>query len=257
MARPVNPDRTGRAVGGGGPKAPKPSRMRVGGTASRAFAAPVSALASVDGGRRRTVPTMRLSISTNAPDNGRSDQRVSAVTWNNTIIPLPRRAAVTSGVPSPSVAQVWSDSPASGSARTWRVTVTSFGTNMPLNGLSCENPANCWGLSQLRLPPRMRPPRRSLTGTSSSSEAASRGPAKRTRTPPSSTQRVRRSRASPATLPTSASTIIGRRCSMNVDDRLAGRTAFGEPDVGERTECPRQVERRGEQAAARCRRSSR
>ncbi len=45
-------------------------------------------------------------MSTNAPDSGRSDQRVSAVTWNSTIMPLPRRAAVTSGVPSASVAQV-------------------------------------------------------------------------------------------------------------------------------------------------------
>jgi hypothetical protein len=52
--------------------------------------------------------TMRLSISTKAPDSGKSDQRVSPVTWNSTIRPLPRRAAVTSGVPSASVAQVFS-----------------------------------------------------------------------------------------------------------------------------------------------------
>ena len=81
---------------------------------------------------------MRLSMSTKAPDSGRSDQRVSAVTWNSTIMPLPRRAAVTSGVPSASVAQVRSVSVESGSASTWRVTVTSFGTAMPLNGLSRE-----------------------------------------------------------------------------------------------------------------------
>ncbi len=221
MARPENVARIGRAVGGGGSNAPKPSRVRVGGIASRALAAPVSALASV----AATVPdnpTMRLSISTKAPDSGRSDQRVSAVTWNNTIIPLPRLAAVTSGVPSPSVAQLCSESPASGSARTWRVTVTSLGTSMPLNGLSRENAASCCGLSQLRLPPRMRPPRRSRTGTRSSSEAASRGPANRTSTPPSSIQRSSRPCASPATLPTSARTIIGRRCSMNWATASAG-----------------------------------
>ena len=93
------------------------------------------------------------------------------MTWNSTIKPLPRRAAVTSGVPSASVAQVLSLSVASGSASTWRVTVTSFGTGMPLNGLSRENAASGCGLSQLKLPPRMRPPRRSLTGTRSSSDA--------------------------------------------------------------------------------------
>src|SRR5437773_42925 len=48
---------------------------------------------------------MRLSISTKLPDSGRSDQRVSPVTWKSTIKPLPRRAAVTSGVPSASVGE--------------------------------------------------------------------------------------------------------------------------------------------------------
>ena len=189
-------------------KLPKPSSTRLGGTTSRTLL--VSALAA---SVTLVVPasaTMRRSISTKAPDSGRSDQRVSPVTWNSTIKPLPRCAAVTSGVPSASVAQVLSLNVASGSAKTWRVTVTSLGTVMPLNGLSRENAASGCGLSQLRLPPRMRPPRRSFTGTRSSSEAASRGPAKRTSTPPSSIQRARRSWASPATLPTSARIIIGR-----------------------------------------------
>ena len=88
---------------------------------------------------------MRLSMSTKAPDSGRSDQRVSPVTWNSTIRPLPRRAAVTSGVPSASVAQVFSLSVASGSASTWRVTVTSVGTAMPANGLLRENAASGCG----------------------------------------------------------------------------------------------------------------
>ena len=77
---------------------------------------------------------MRLSISTKVPESGKSDQRVSPVTWNSTIIPLPRRAAVTSGVPSASVTQVFSVTAASGSASTCRLTVTSLGTAMPLNG---------------------------------------------------------------------------------------------------------------------------
>ena len=81
---------TGRAVGGGGPNTPKPSRTRVGGNTSRARA---SACGIAVGRRRpnRRATTMRLSISTNVPDSGRSDQRVSAVTWNKTIRPLPRR----------------------------------------------------------------------------------------------------------------------------------------------------------------------
>ena len=182
--------------------------MRLGGTAraaalARRHRASVAAVAPASA-------TMRLSMSTKAPESGRSDQRVSAVTWNSTIRPLPRRCAVTSGVPSASVAQVRSVRPDPGSASTWRVTVTSVGTAMPKNGLSREKAASGCGWSQLRLPPRMRPPRRSFTGTRSSSAAASRGPAKRTSTPPSSIQRVSRSRASPATLPTSARISMGR-----------------------------------------------
>ena len=94
------------------------------------------------------MPTMRRSMSTKLPDSGRSDQRVSAVTWNSTIIPLPRLAAVTSGVPSASVAQVRSARPASGSASTWRVTLTSFGTGMLPNGPSLRE-----GGERLRLVP--------------------------------------------------------------------------------------------------------
>ena len=96
-------------------KLPKPSSTRLGGTTSCTFVAlALSASAAV------VVPasaTMRLSISTKLPDSGKFDQRVSPVTWNSTIRPLPRRAAVTSGVPSASVAQVLSLSVASGSAK--------------------------------------------------------------------------------------------------------------------------------------------
>ena len=168
---------------------------------------------------------MRLSMSTKVPESGRFDQRVSAVTWNKTMSPLPRRTAVTSGVPSASVAQVRSPRSESGSASTCRVTATSPGTGMPKNGPSREKAASCCGFSQVRLPPRVRPPRRSLTGTrssSSASAAASRGPAKRTSTPPSSTQRMSCSRAPPTTLPTSARISMGKFCSRKRSISRAG-----------------------------------
>src|SRR5262249_53582 len=123
------------------------------------------------GGAVRGRQTSRGSISTKLPDSGRSDQRVSAVTWNSTIMPLPRFTAVTSGVPSASVAQVRSARPASGSASTWRLTVTSVGTAMVPNGPSRAQAASGCGWSQLRLPPAIRPPRRVLTGTSTAVEA--------------------------------------------------------------------------------------
>ena len=207
MALPEKSVGTGRAVAGGATKRPKPSRTRLAAIivcAFLLFSPPVSATAVVPASA-----TTRLSMSTNVPDSGKSDQRVSPVTWNRMISPLPRRAAVTSGVPSASVAQVFSLNAASGSAKTCRLTVTSVGTARPLNGLSCEKAASGCGLSQLKLPPRMRPPRRSRTGTRSSSDAASRGPANRSKTPPSSIQCVSRSWASPATLPTSARISIG------------------------------------------------
>jgi multisubunit Na+/H+ antiporter MnhF subunit len=51
-------------------------------------------------------------------ERGKSDQRVSALTWNRATTPLPRCSPVTSGVPSASVAQLLAVSEASGSART-------------------------------------------------------------------------------------------------------------------------------------------
>ncbi len=198
--------------------APKPSSTRFGGTVSRTACVSTFSAFALD----PASATMRLSMSTNAPESGRSDQRVSAVTWNSTITPLPRRAAVTSGVPSASVAQVRSVRLELGSASTWRVTVTSVGTVMPLNGLSRAKAASCCGCSQESEPPSVRPPRRSFTGMRSSSAAASRGPAKRTSTPPSSTHRASFSRASPATLPTSARISIGRFCARNCCTACAG-----------------------------------
>ena len=123
-------------------------------------------------------------MSTNSPDRGRFDQVVSAVTWKRTIRPFPRRAAVTSGVPSASRAQVFSSRPGVGSASTCRVTVTSSGAVSPKNGLPGGNGAMCLGVSHDRAPPSWRPPRRRSVGIRSSSPAASRLPAKRSRTPP-------------------------------------------------------------------------
>src|ERR1700760_966723 len=79
--------------------------------------------------------TIRLNISTKVPDIGRSDQRISALTWNRLTTPLPRRSPVTSGVPSSSEAQLLVASDASGSASTWRLTGTSLG---PVGGKGGE-----------------------------------------------------------------------------------------------------------------------
>src|ERR1700683_3347455 len=230
-------------------KVPKPSSTRLGGTASCTVPAfSFSVLATFVVPARSTI---RLSISTKEPDSGRFDQRVSPVTWKSTIRPLPRRAAVTSGVPSASVAQVLSLSVASGSASTWRVTVTSLGTGMPLNGLSRENAASGCGLSQLRLPPRMRPPRRNLTGTRSSSDAGRRGPAKRTNTP-----------AVLDPLGEAVMGVAGNGADIGEDhhgqflveelrDCVGWRLALGQPQVGERVQRPLDVIARRQQRLVR------
>ena len=90
-------------------------------------------------------------MSTKAPDSGRFDQVVSAVTWNSTIRPLPRLTAVTSGVPSASTAQIRLGRSPSGSASTWRVTVTSLG-----DGEAGERPGGGEGAERLRLLPGKR-----------------------------------------------------------------------------------------------------
>ena len=79
MALPTKSSGTGRALGGGATKAPNPFRVWLGATIARAClfcALPPSAMTVVPDSA-----TTRLSISTNEPDNGRSDHRVSPVTW--------------------------------------------------------------------------------------------------------------------------------------------------------------------------------
>ena len=93
----------GRMVGAGAagafrrrPAAPSPAAgRRRRSRRARGSAGPVRALALVAVGLgrrrrgRRPGRRSRRSISTKAPDSGRSDQRVSAVTWNSTTMPLP------------------------------------------------------------------------------------------------------------------------------------------------------------------------
>ena len=83
------------------------------------------------------------------PESGRFDQLVSAVTWNRISQPRPDGAAVTSGVPSASAAQVRSDSAPSGSASTWRLTRTSSGTVIPAKGLASDSVASGCSTSQV------------------------------------------------------------------------------------------------------------
>ena len=121
--------------------------------------------------------------------------------------PLPRGAAVTKGVPSASRAQVLPARPGSGSASTWRDTVTSSGAARPKNGLSLSKAAMCLGVSHDSAPPSVRPPRLSAVGVRSSSPAASRVPAKRSSTPPDSTKAASLSCAGPGGTLMSASAI--------------------------------------------------
>ena len=133
---------------------------------------------------RRTVParsTMAFSMSTNAPDKGRFDQRGSAVTWKSTMRPFRRdrrrhRAACRREAPPRPPHRA----APSGSASTWRFTTTSAGASISAKGLSAGNaPIGC-GSSQESEPPSSRSPWRSLTGSSASIVVAARlGLAKR------------------------------------------------------------------------------
>ena len=116
----------------------------------------------------------RPSISTNRPDKGRFDQSAFAVTWNSTTRPAPSRRAVTTGVPSVSVAQLRRDRSTLGRASTCRVTVTSDGTGRPAKGEARSNGARCCGLPHDMAPPSARVPgsRGTASSGSSSSEAA-------------------------------------------------------------------------------------
>ena len=172
-------------------------------------------------------------MSTNRPDNGRFDQVVSAVTWKRTMRPLPRGAAVTNGVPSASRAQVLPARPGSGSASTWRDTVTSSGAARPKNGLSLSKAAICLGVSHDSAPPSVRPPRLSAVGVRSSSPAASRVPAKRSSTPPDSTNAASLSCAGPGgTLMSASASTDGFSAEQRLDRIGARLSALADLGVG-------------------------
>ena len=166
----------GRAVGGGRCSRPNPSSVSIGGSAASLAAATPWLVAAI-----------RRSISTKRPESARLDQSALAVVWTSTIQPRPCFSAVTSGVPSTSRAQVLAARSISGSASTWRDTVTSAGIDSPANGLSGSKGASLAGCSHDSAPPMVRPPRRSRTGNSLSSCSARRGPAKRSNRPPAPT----------------------------------------------------------------------
>ncbi len=85
--------------------------------------------------------TMRRSMLTNRPEMARFDHSGSAEVWTRMSQPLPRFAAVTSGVPSVSRAQVLPARSSVGSASTWRDTVTSAGMSSPAKGLAADQTA--------------------------------------------------------------------------------------------------------------------
>jgi hypothetical protein len=126
--------------------------------------------------------------------------------WTRTSRPLPRWAAVISGVPSSSVARVAAARPGPGSASTCRLTRASWGTVSPAKGPAASKGASLSGSCQESAPPSIRSPARSGTGTKSSPLAASRGPAKRSTTPPASIQAWSFARCSGSTRPVSGRT---------------------------------------------------
>ena len=171
-------------------------------------------------------------MSTNSPDSGRLDQSALAVTWNSTTRPAPRGAAVTSGVPSASSAQFRSASWAEGSASTWRDTVTSSGISRPVNGDAAGKRASGAGWLHDSAPPNCRSPASKRTGNSGSWEdgsplaSAIRGPAKRTSSPPPSTQRSSAAASAPSS---------GRSASTSTDssrDKSAARLPSRSSEVG-------------------------
>ena len=178
-------------VGGGFLSRPKPSSTCSGESTS---AVPATSASRVSPARpSRPVPpsaprlVMRRSISTNRPDSGRFDQSELAVTWKKHHLAVAalgrgdeRRAVLEPrpdlhvrperlpGPPAPA------GSPAPRAARSGPRTGRRRRTG----------PAAC-GVDHDKAPPSVRPPSRRATGSRSSPPFSSRGPAKRTSTPPS------------------------------------------------------------------------
>ena len=196
-------------VGSGGPSCPKPSIVSTGGRAPSAAPSVATPWLSV---------TIRRNSSTNRPESGRFDQSLLADVWTSTTRPLPRRAAVTSGVPSVSRAQVLSPRSSDGSARTWRWIKTSPGISIPAKGLAVSKGARRAGSSQVSAPLRLRLPPRKRTGINGSAPcngvvplpSARRGPAKRSNRPPRSIQSRSCARSASGRMPMSGRTRTAR-----------------------------------------------
>ena len=143
------------------------------------------------------------------------------------ICPWPTYLRVTNGVPSLSCAMTRSARAGSGCAITCAETVTSGGICKPKNGLSSPKAASDLGSPQLIAPPTLRPPARRRTGINGSSLsrltslAARRGPAKRRRMPPSSSQSSKASCSAMPSVATSASAMTSG---------FAGMTSVNAPD---------------------------
>ncbi len=173
-----SPARTGRAGGAARPPSLATSSagraVAVDGGAHE-LAEPVQRLGRAPAGRRPAASpatpadsaTSRRSMSTNRPESGRSDQSALAVTWNSTMRPAPRGAAVTSGVPSASRAQVCS---ARCGARLGQHLARHLSPRPapagPRTASRCGNGASPAGLLQDSEPPSWRSPASSLTGSS-------------------------------------------------------------------------------------------
>ena len=146
-----------------------------------------------------------------------------APTWTSTMRPLPRRSAVMSGVPSASCAQVLPGRPASGSARTWRETVTSAGTCRPKNGLA-------WSKGRVASAFPRRTPRRARVRRAAARPARDRRRNRRGGHRQSAGERRRRRRIAPirhgrpgATMPSARTITLGRSPSGENRIAVAGR----------------------------------
>ncbi len=186
--------------------------------------------------------TSRRSISTNRPDSGRSDQSALAVTWNSTMRPAPRgacrdqRRAVGEARPGllgqmrPRLGQHLARSPAPPPA-----------PRGPANGEFGGN-----GGEAGRLAPGQRAAELPVAGEQLHRQqrrpGARRcaGPAKRTSSPPFSTQAASRSRSGPSATTWSASTSTDRSRASSVSQVALAH-------LGVRRQRPAQVERLAEQ----------
>ena len=154
--------------------------------------APRSAPAGPARRRRRPAPAPRSAAAgrRTRPTAAAYDQVVLAVVCTRTSQPLPRCAPVISGVPSARRAQVARGQlgPRLRQHLAMHHDVALGHLQLGRAGRPRRSSVSGSGRAQDMAPSRLRSPRRSGTGTRSSSALARRGPAKRSSTPPVSTQ---------------------------------------------------------------------